>query len=297
MYFGMRNYTIPMDERPDCAAWSFSITKAYSASVRAGFILYKESPVASHDAMVDMVSGTQSMTHGLYSEWSWYGQIQLWDMIESKPISDPTSWIGAYSIIMEEKWSMIIDAFANCPVVTLTNPRAGAYAWFKYEAPYLGIQEGFVSSFFRDVLGVRTTTYNWGFRGSNPADFYGPGYTTTDFTRLQLYRDVSIYTEVARRAKIVCGDTTATIGNFASVDQWAASRTTNRRRLESGYENREERVRHLKEVVPSLTDKQAAYMAASHEASDEMDRNALNCAPDFTTTCLFKHVGQRFSDY
>ena len=39
MYFGMRNYTIPMAERPDCSAWSFSITKAYSASVRAGFNL------------------------------------------------------------------------------------------------------------------------------------------------------------------------------------------------------------------------------------------------------------------
>ena len=72
----------------------------------------------------------------------------------SKPISDPTSWIGAYSQIMEEKWSLIIDAFEDCPVTTVSNPRAGAYAWFVYKEPYLGIQDGFVSSFFRDVRGV-----------------------------------------------------------------------------------------------------------------------------------------------
>jgi hypothetical protein len=80
--------------------------------------------------------------------------MQLWEMIMSKYISDPTSWIGAYSQIMEEKWSLIIDAFADCPVLTLSNPRAGAYAWFVYNPPYLGVQSGFVSSFFRDVLGV-----------------------------------------------------------------------------------------------------------------------------------------------
>lgn len=29
-----------------------------------------------------------------------------------------------------------------------------------------------MSYFFRDVLGVRTTTYDWGFRGADPVDFY-----------------------------------------------------------------------------------------------------------------------------
>lgn len=90
----------------------------------------------------------------LDSEWSWYGQMQLWEMMMSKPISDPTSWIGAYIDIMEEKWALVIDGFANCPVLDVSNPRAGAYAFFVYKAPYLGIQDGFVSSFFRDVLGV-----------------------------------------------------------------------------------------------------------------------------------------------
>lgn len=232
-----------------------------------------------------------------HSEWSWYGQMQLWDMIMSKPMDDPTSWIGAYSEIMEEKWSLIIDAFEECPVVTVSNPRAGAYVWFVYNPPYTGIQTGFVSSFFRDVLGIRTTTYDWGFRGANPADFYGANYTTTDFTRLQLYRDVSVYEEVARRAKIVCADPDATVGNFISVNQWAAGQGTTQRRLTSGYDSLDERMRHLKQVIPDLTEAQLDYLALSHEASDEMDRQASLCAPHYTTTCLFNKVGTRFEDY
>ena len=225
--------------------------------------------------------------------------MQLWEMIMSKPISDPTSWIGAYIEIMEEKWALMIDAFEDCPVATLSNPRAGAYAWFVYKEPYVGIQDGFVSSFFSDVLGVRTTTYNWGFRGANPADFYGENYTTADFTRLQLYRDVSVYKEVARRAKIICADLDASIGDFLSVNEWvAASQKTSERRLtEGGYSNKEERKRHLREVLPGLRERQLENLADNHEMGDELDKKANLCAPDFTTTCLFKHVGTRFADF
>lgn len=297
MYFGMTGYEIPMDRRPDCSAWSFSITKAYSASVRAGFIMYRENPTTNHDAMVDAVSDLYSMTHGLYSEWSWFGQMQLWDMIMSKPVDDPTSWIGAYSEIMDEKWSLIIDAFAGCPVAQVSNPKAGAYVWFVFQAPYLGIQDGFIASWFREVLGVRTTTYNWGFRGADPADFYGPDYTVTDFARLQLYRDVSIYEEVARRAKIVCADPDAMIGDFLSTNQWVAMKDASTRRRLVGYSSRDERKRHLQELVPNLTSRQLEYVAKSHEDGDEMDEKAKSCAPDFTTSCLFKAVGNRFADF
>lgn len=61
-----QNYTIPMEERPDCSAWSFSITKAYSASVRAGFILYKREPETNKAAMVDTISSSYTMTNGLF---------------------------------------------------------------------------------------------------------------------------------------------------------------------------------------------------------------------------------------
>lgn len=247
--------------------------------------------------MVDIQQKLYSMTNGLYSEWSWYGQMQLWEMIMSRPLDDPTSWIGAYSAIMDEKWDLVIDAFEGCPVLTLTNAKAGAYAYFKYEAPYLGIQGGFVSSFFRDVLGIRTTTYNWGFRGANPADFYGEGYGNEDFTRLQLYRDVSVYTEIARRAKIVCSDTSASVGSFISVDQWAAGEGTTERRLNEGYEDIEERKRHLMDVIPGLNEVQLNYLAKSHEETDAIDHRALSCAPHYTTDCLFKMVGSQFQDF
>jgi hypothetical protein len=295
-----QGYEVPTGDRPDCASWSFSITKGYSASVRAGFVVYKEEPVTSHDAVVNAFESLHSMTNGLYSEWSWYGQMQLWEMIMSRPISDPTSWVGAYTEIMDEKWNAVISGFENCPVLDVTNAKAGAYAWLQYKAPYLGIQEGFVSSFFRDVLGIRTTTYNFGFRGAgaeNIVSFYGSGYTEADFTRLQLYRDITVYEEMARRAKIVCADLDASVGSFVSINQWVASAQTVSRRLEAGYADMDDRKRHLKEVVPDLTDRQLEHLASSHEHGDELDRRISTCAPDFSMNCLFKTVGTRFNDF
>jgi hypothetical protein len=258
--------------------------------------MYREDPVSNHDAIVDTISTAYTMTHGLFSEWSWYGQMQLWEMIMSKPMDDPTSWIGAYSEIMDEKWEFIIDGFADCPVAQVSNPKAGAYVWFVYQEPYLGIQDGFVSSWFRDVLGIRTTTYNWGFRGADPADFYGPGYSVADFTRLQLYRDVSIYEEVSRRAKIACSSAGSTIGEFVSTDQWRAAETTRTRRLSEGYETMDDRKRHLREAVPDLTERQLERLANNHIETDKIDLAAEGCAPDFTTQCFFEKVGTRFSD-
>lgn len=137
--------------------------------------MFKSEPVSQKEAFVTVLDVQYSQTFGLYSEWSWYGQMQLWEMIMSRPINDPTSWIGAYSEIMDEKWNAISEAFEGCPVVTLTNYKAGAYGWFRMNEAYLGIQssEEFLSTFFKDVLGVSAPTYSWGFRGADPADFYG----------------------------------------------------------------------------------------------------------------------------
>jgi hypothetical protein len=225
--------------------------------------------------------------------------MQLWDMIMSKPMNDTTSWIGAYTEVMEEKWSLMIDAFEDCPVAMLSNPRAGAYGWFIFQEPYLGLQDGFVASFFRDVLGISTTTYNWGFRGANPADFYGPNYNVSDFTRLNLYRDLQVYKEVARRAKIVCNDLDASVGDFISVNEWvAAANATRVRRLarDRPYQGKEHRERHLREVLPGLTDRQMDHLVSSHEMSDEMDQKVSECAPHYTMSCLFKQAGSRFAD-
>ena len=119
----------------------------------------------------------------------------------SRPLSDPTSLLGAYSTIIKEKWEYIIDGFQSCPFIEITNPHAGAYVFFKMIGKNIGKESpSSMSSFFEEVLNVHTTTYSWGFRGADPSVYYGDGYGNYDFVRLQLYRDVSIYAEVGRRA-------------------------------------------------------------------------------------------------
>lgn len=204
---------------------------------------------------------------------------------------------------MKEKWDVINEAFADCPVLTLTNYGKGAYAFFLYKAPYLGIQDNFISSFFLDVLGVKATTYNWGFRGADPSTYYGEGVGNNDFTRLQLYRDVNVYTEVARRAKIVCADTKASIGDFLSIDDWAnldeiavmANGLGERRKLREIESDHVGDV--VREAMPHLTDKQVRIVEENQKLYREMAVKAEACAPEYTTKCLFKSVGNRFEDH
>ena len=131
--------------------------------------------------------------------------MQIQQMIMSKPLDDTTSWVGAYTEIMKEKWDALIPAFKDCPYIELTNDYAGAYAWFKKMGVALGLETSWLSAFFSDTMGVTVPLYSWGFRGADPADYYGSAYTKYDFVRLQLYRDVSVYAEVKRRAEIICG--------------------------------------------------------------------------------------------
>lgn len=293
MYLGARDFIIPKDELPDCSSWSFSISKIYSAAARAGWIMYKKDPVTNHEAMIDAIATSQTLTHGSLSEWTWHGQMQLFEAFMSKPLDDPTSWISVYTDIIKEKWDAIIDGFADCPIVQPSNPYSGAYVWFVFQDPYLGVQDSSTPSFFRDVLGVQATTYSWGFRGATPSDFYGEGYGFNDFTRMQLYRDVEVYKEVGRRAKIVCADLDASIGdNLVSVNQWvAASTATATRRLNEGYESFDDRKRHLKETVPGLTERQLHHLANGQVEGERTDAAIERCAPEFTTHCLFNEIG------
>jgi len=284
MYFYFNEFEIPYDKIPDCSAWAYATTKGYSASVRSGFITYKKEPEVFVKAVGTMLDTTDSMGNGLLSEWTYMGQMQIQEMMMSRPLSDPTSWVGAYSGIMKEKWDAVTEGFADCPVLELTNSRKGAYAFFLYKEPYLGLQTSFISSFFLNVLGVKATTYYWGFRGADPSEFYGEGVGSYDFTRLQLYRDLNVYEEVARRAKIVCADTSASIGDFISIDDWQASaiaRTEGRR---------------LREAMPHLTEKQHRILDENEKMYEEMHQKSEACAPDYTMTCLFKSVGRRFED-
>mmetsp|Transcript_26693 Transcript_26693/g.40072 ORF Transcript_26693/g.40072 Transcript_26693/m.40072 type:complete len:755 (-) Transcript_26693:312-2576(-) len=290
MYFYFNNFEIPLEDRPDCAGWAYATTKGFSASVRTGWITYKKSMTSFVAAVSDIASEHGSLSYGSYSEWSWMGQMQLQDMMMSKPLTDPTSWIGAYSTIMKEKWDVITDAFADCPVLELTNSGKGAYAFFLYKAPYLGLQTSFISSFFLDVLGVSATTYNWGFRGADPSEFYGEGVGTHDFTRMQLYRDVNVYLEVARRAKIVCADTTASIGDFISIDDWKA-------KSEAAIATGDGR-RALRETMSHLTERQLKILENNEKIYSDYNEKAEACAgKGYTTSCFYKEVGKRHSDY
>ena len=98
--------------------------------------------------------------------------------------------------------------------------------------------------------------------------FYGPSYTQCDFAQLNLYRDVGIFDEVARLAKLVCSDLDASIGDFVSVDRWATVvRRTRARRLGAGNEDLEDRKRNLLEIVLDLNKHQLEKLATTIKMS------------------------------
>ena len=206
-----------------------------------------------------------------------------WTSSMSKPLDDPTRWIGAYSALTKEKWDYLLDGFKNCPIAEPANDFSGAYAWFVKNPQYLGLDEGnSAPSWMRNVLGVRCHTYSWGFRGADPADYYGEGYTEYDFDRLHMYRDVNVYKEIGRRAKILCNDLDASLGGgLVSFNQWeAAARASMNRRLlsqqEGGYKNRGDRKRHLKEVVPDLTQKNSSKSLSLVKKRTKSNKLRLN---------------------
>ena len=302
MYFGP-DWEVP-DTRPDCSSWAFAITKAYSASVRAGTVMYKQDD-ATKNAVEDILGEVHNMANGLLSEWTWRGQVQLFDSWMAKPYTDPTSWIGAYTSIVKEKWEYVIEGFADCPVVELMNDYKGGYAWFKKTPDYIGHEDGFVTSLFLETLGVKATTYNWGFRGADPSDF-GPefaGYGVIDFTRMHLYRDISVYKEVGRRAKIMCSGGKVA-DHLMTYPEWAAAHapTTKRRNMLSVGphvdETHEESRRRLSEAVPRLTAAQLDFHVANHQEGLAITKNIEKfCAPkDYTTSCLMKYSGGKHVD-
>merc|ERR1711862_470314 len=193
----------------------------------------------------------------------------------------------------KEKWAVVTDAFKDCPVLTLTNSGKGAYAFFLYKEPYLGLQDSFISSFFLDVLGVQTTTYYWGFRGADPSEYYGEGVGTHDFTRMQPYRDIGVYNEVARRAKIVCADTSASIGDFLSIDDWRAK--SEALKSEEGLRNRD--IRHLRKLMSHLTEKQLKILENNQKIYGKYKTKAETCAKNhYSTSCFYEQIGKRHSD-
>ena len=278
-------------DAPDCMSWAGSVTKVYSASVRAGYVIYKNDDAEWAGLMKSVMDDVRGMPDGLMSEWTWWGQIQILDQMMAKPYSSPESWIGAYVQLMHEKWTYLIDGFSGCSnYITITNPYMGAYGWFKLEGDAVGKESGSYSSFFGEVLGVKTTTYRWGFRGSNPADYYGAAYGTNDFVRLQLFRDVHVYKEIGRRAALVCSDTSKSVDGYLTIDGWLASRRR-RRALKEGAAF--DHSAHVRAIAPHLAEHQieklSKQMAADDAAGAAIEQH---CAPSYTTDCLMKYMSE-----
>lgn len=101
---------------------------------------------------------------------------------------------------------------------------------------------------------------------------------------MQLYRDLNVYIEVARRAKIVCADTSASIGDFISIDDWKIAYTPSTVR------------RNLREELPHLTETQHRMIEENKRIGTDMYEKAESCAPDYSTDCLFQKIGRRFED-
>jgi hypothetical protein len=211
-------YYIPKDKMPSCDAWAFSITKMYSASVRAGTVMFKK----DNDNYLTIGKKWNPLSEGSYSEWMWHGQIQIWKILMAKPLYDPTSWMGAYAKLQDEKSQFLVDGFKDCPVIDYLNPKSTAYSFYQYKQGYNNRTET-TPNFWMHVMNIYAFDYNWGFRGADPATFYGAGYTKYDFQRLHLYRDISVYQEVGRRAKLVCGDENAKLPGMMSVKEWKAA--------------------------------------------------------------------------
>ena len=274
--------------------------------MRAGFLLYKNDDPDWASLMAELSSDKRGMPDGLLSEWTWWGQIQIYDQLMAKPIDDPTSWIGAYVTIQDEKWTAVVNAFAGCTdYVEVTNPYAGAYAFLMLKGDAMGLETGFLSTLFGMVFGVKSTTYYWGFRGSNPADYYGAGYGTNDFVRLQLFRDVHVYKEIGRRAALVCSDTSKSVDGYLTIDGWLASRRR-RRALKEGAEGAalarwRERAEgaafdlsaHVRAIAPHLAEHQIEKLSKQMAADDAADAAIeQHCAPSYTTDCLMKYMSE-----
>lgn len=330
MFFGGRQHTkqyiVPQsgDELPKCSGWALSITKVYSASVRAGFLLYRTENQNSVRAISSMLRFMHSMSNGAYSEWSHHGLKQiLSNVIMSRPLSDPTSWLSAYSQLMNEKWTYVMNGFdtPSCrSLLTITNPYSGGYVWFMFAPPYRGLQrQSSTSSFFMDVFGVRTTTYHWGFRGADPSLFYGNSLTEYDFVRLHLFRDIHVYQELARRANVVCADFNARVADdYLSISEWIEKSSADRRRQRRRRQRRklpmkvdessssssassepnstwlEEWKDHVRVVLPRWTEEQLSRHDKELQLVEIMDDAIKNeCAPEYNMDCLFEMVGSQ----
>eukprot|EP00957_Ditylum_brightwellii_P125530 9568606-Ditylum_brightwellii.AAC.1 len=115
---------------------------------------------------------------------------------------------------------------------------------------------------------------------------------------MQLYRDLNVYNEVARRAKIICSDPeTSFCDDSLSPSEFVAVQEARKRRRLHEVESRNERRSLFKEELPLLSDRKLERFLDNWAMRDEMDQKVSACAPEYTMSCLFKATGRNGEDY
>lgn len=227
-----------------CYSWAFSITKIYSAQMRAG-IFFVQDYEAAQTAASTIARTIFSIGNGLMSHMQVWGQIQLMRKIMEKPFSDPTSWLHAMALAQYEKWDIMDEGFDACKSAGVIQRATeqpkyfGAYIFSHMMTPLMGysVDIGAASSdFFKSVVGYDHFNYNWGWRGEDPANYgIGTNITKYDFHRTHTFRAYEVYAEESRRMKLVCGNKDAKVTpSLLSVNEWIALRAADlgrRRRL------------------------------------------------------------------
>ena len=107
---------------------------------------------------------------------------------------------------------------------------------------------------------------------------------------MQLYRDLSVYVEIAARATTVCGG--GAVEGYMSGEEYVAAATATRRRLTEGaglsFDD------HY-DIIHAATNGRLKHEHIAHHASMKVLHEETHkqieafCAPAYTTDCLFKH--------
>jgi len=268
---------------PVCYSWAMSLTKVYSAQLRAGVMMIQDYPEAVSAASAIM-NKKLAIANGLYSYLQSQGQVELIKQMMAKPFSDPTSWLHAFRTAQHEKWDVMDAAFDVCEAAgilkrTDEQPKYfGAYIFGHMMPEYCSLSTNIGAAsndFFKSVVGYDHFNYYWGWRGEDVTN-YGFGVpsniTSQDYFRIHTFRDYSIYEEEARRMTIVCSDKDAKVSSeYLSVNEWKLVRSidTTRRRKLSDITDVNELARQLKEDVPRLSNVAAIKLAERTHASQD----------------------------
>jgi len=217
-----------------CYSWAFSITKIYSAQMRAGTYWIKDYPAATSAAST-FTNKLFAIGNGLMSHMQVHGQISLMKTIMEKPFSDPTSWLHAMALAQYEKWDVMDAAFTVCANAGIIQRAAeqqkyfGAYMFSHMSTPLMGLSENIgaaSSDFFMNVIGYDHFNYNWGWRGEDATNYgIGANITSLDFHRIHMFRSYDTYAEEARRMTLACSDKNVRVmSGLLTVNEWITTK-------------------------------------------------------------------------